>query len=113
MKKIYVAGPYRAETVAGIDYNITMARRLAIEVWKLGAAAFCPHLNSGFMDGVVPDKNFLDGDMDFLRICDGMIVVPGYEKSKGTLAEIKLADSLKIPVFMDLYVLREWLEGSK
>ena len=38
----------------------------------------------------------------WLEACDAVVLTPGWQKSKGTLAEIKLANELDIPVFNSL-----------
>jgi hypothetical protein len=96
---VYVAGPYRARDASGIHDNIQRARKVAIEVWQAGAVAVAPQLNSAFFDGLAPDEAWLDGYLELLTRCDAMVVVPGHENSKGTLAEIKLAEGRGMPLF--------------
>ena len=38
----------------------------------------------------------------WLEICDALLLTPGWQKSKGTLAEIKRAEELGIPIFKSL-----------
>jgi hypothetical protein len=109
MKCIYIAGPYRDATVSGIRQNIANAESLAIEVWKLGAVALCPHKNSAYLDGVVPDRVFLDGGIELLRLCDAVVTVGGWQKSQGSRDEIAYAESHKIPVFHSIAELAKWI----
>ena len=47
MKKVYIAGPYG--DAGGFDIihrNIQTARSYAVEIAKMGAGFFCPHLNA-------------------------------------------------------------------
>ena len=97
MKVIYVAGAYRASTLRGILENIRKAEELAMEVWKADHVALCPHLNTRLMDGIVPDQNFLDGDIEMLKRCDGIIMVPGWSISTGAVKELRVAQRLGIP----------------
>ena len=87
----YIAGPYRADTVAGIRRNIENARKVAEKYWKLGYAVFCPHLNSAFMDGICPDENFLEGGLEILKRCDVLVMVDGWMDSTGARAEHDMA----------------------
>jgi nucleoside 2-deoxyribosyltransferase len=106
MKVIYIAGPYRAATPHGILENIRRAEALAIEVWRAGYIAFCPHLNSAFFDGLVPDEMFLAGTMEMLSRCDGVIIVEEWADSLGTRAELDYCYSNRIPVFYSLHELQ-------
>jgi hypothetical protein len=101
---VYVAGPYRAATPSGIVANIRRAEAIAVELWKRGYAVICPHLNTALMDGLAPDYVWLKGDLKIMERCDAVVVVPGWEKSSGTRAEITHANELNIPV-------RVWHDG--
>ncbi len=91
MKLIYIAGPYRADTPAGVDKNIEAARKEAIYWWKQGYAVFCPHTNSGHMAGECPESIFLDGDLEILRRCDIIVMLDGWKHSEGATAEREAA----------------------
>ena len=102
MKKrpvIYIAGPYRGPSEAVVFCNIIFARDMAMEVWKLGAIPLCPHLNSMLMGGVVPDQDFLDGDLVLLDRCDAVYAIRGWQQSAGAKREVEFANSKGIPVF--------------
>jgi hypothetical protein len=99
MKVIYVAGPYRAGTERGVLNNIRNAEAVAIEVWRAGFVALTPHLNTRLFGGICSDDVWLNGALELMQRCDGVILVPGWEKSSGTIAEIEKAKNLNIPVF--------------
>jgi len=99
MKVIFISGPYRSDTEFGVHENIQRAERVAIRVWQLGHVAFCPHKNTAYFGGIAPDSVWLDGDIEILKRCDAVCLVPGWEKSSGALAEIKLAKEIGIPVY--------------
>lgn len=100
LKLVYVAGPFRAPDQWKQFQNIRRAETLAFEVWKLGAVAICPHLNTMHFQGALPDEVWLDGDLEIVRRCDALIMVEGWPRSKGTLKEKELAHELGIPVFI-------------
>ena len=50
------------------------------------------------MDGIAPDEVFLEGDLEFLQYADILVVIPGWERSHGTLAEIEFAKARGIPI---------------
>jgi nucleoside 2-deoxyribosyltransferase len=99
LKVIYIAGPFRAPTAWQIEQNVRHAETLALEVWRRGAAALCPHTNSRFYHGEGSDEIFLEGGLELLRRSDALILVDHWQHSAGTKAEIDLARSLGLPVF--------------
>lgn len=100
LKLVYVAGPFRAPDQWQQFQNIRRAETLAFEVWKLGAVAICPHLNTAHFQDALPDKVWLDGDLEIVRRCDAVIMVEGWENSKGARKEKELAHKLDLPVFI-------------
>jgi len=102
MKVIYIAGPYRADTEHGVVENIRRAEEVAIKVWQAGHVALCPHKNTALFGGLCPDEAWLKGDLELLRRCDGIIMVQGWEKSSGSVAEVGFADRHNIPVYYEV-----------
>lgn len=109
MKLIYVVGPFRGDNAWEIENNIRRAETLALSVWRLGAAAICPHTNTRFFSGAAPDEVWLAGDIEILRRCDAIILTDNWERSSGARAEVAEAYRVGIPVFTQLYDLEEWL----
>ncbi|GAH10916.1 unnamed protein product, partial [marine sediment metagenome] len=99
MKVFYICGPYRAATEHGVVENIRRAEAVAIQVWQAGYVALCPHMNTRLFGGLCPDDTWLQGDLELLRRCDGVVLVLGWEASMGACGEIKEADRLKIPIY--------------
>lgn len=99
---LYTAGPYRADSIWGIAHNIESARIVARQLWLAGHAVICPHANSAFMDGPAgtTDDLFISGDLALLRRCDGIVMLPGWEASKGAVAELKYAEDHGLKVFL-------------
>ncbi len=95
---IYIAGPYRASTKLGIIINILKARKVAKKYWALGYTVITPHSNSALMDGCATDEVFLRGGLDLLECAKLMVVLKGWEKSQGTIAEIEYAKEHSIPI---------------
>jgi hypothetical protein len=98
LKKVYIAGPYRGKSYEEVEQNIRTAEIHARFLWSRGFACFTPHLNTAHFDGLCPDAAFLEGTMEFLRSCDYIYLLPGYEKSEGSRAELAEAQRLGIPV---------------
>ena len=89
---IFVCGPYRADTDNERNKNIEAARAVAVEVWRKGHYALCPHLNSAFMSGVCDEAQFLDGAKEMLRQCGAVVLVSDmWHTSQGALDEYDTA----------------------
>ena len=112
MKIVYIAGPYRASSEYEVRENIRNAEVIAIEIWRRGHVALCPHKNTAFFGGICDDSFFLRGDLLLLSKCDALVCVPGWSDSEGASAEVDRAKALGIPVFITLNRLIEWLEGT-
>lgn len=100
MKVVYVAGPYRSETIWGVRQNILAAEARALDLWRAGWAVICPHKNTAFFDGAASDDVWLKGDMEILRRCDAISLLPNWRRSKGAFAEAMEARRLKL-LFVD------------
>jgi nucleoside 2-deoxyribosyltransferase len=99
---IYVAGPYRSQTREGVEMNIQAARHVAALCCRKGWSVICPHSNTSHLDAVVnnvDDQFWLDTTMELLRRCDAVVLVPGWQYSSGTLAEIAEAERLELSVY--------------
>lgn len=101
MKVAYIAGPYRSATPHGILENIRRAESVALKYWLRGYATICPHMNTRLFDGTAPDELWLDGDLVILARCDVIVMMYGWEKSKGATAELEYAQSLGKEVILD------------
>lgn len=117
MRLIYIAGPYRStnpdgkSNAWGVQQNVMRAMAQALEVWRRGHAAICPHSNTMFFqdaDGCV-DAVWLDGDLEILRRCDAVLTVDGWQRSKGATAEVELARKWGKPVLETVDELERYL----
>jgi len=101
MRVAYVSGPYRSKQgINGVYQHIQLAREVAVRLWRYGYAVLCPHLNSALMDGIVSDLSFLEADLEMLRRCDLVVMVPGWQHSEGACAEREEALRLGMPVWV-------------
>lgn len=98
MMVIYVAGPYRAGSAWYVEQNVRRAEMVSYYIWASGHVAICPHTNTRFFDGSLPDQVFVDGTLEMMRRCDAVIVLPNHEGSVGTRGEIAEAERLGMPV---------------
>jgi len=101
MKIVYIAGKYRAKTIYQINKNIQLAEDVALKYWKKGYAVICPHKNTSFLDGSLPDDVWLNGDLEILRRCDVIVMMRDWQDSKGAVEELKLAKKLGLKVIYE------------
>lgn len=109
-KVIFVGGPFRGKSAWEVEQNIRRAEALALEVWKLGAVAICPHTNTRFFDKELPDEVFLDGIIEILKRCDAMVLTEDWERSTGARNEVRECGLNNIPVFVGRKELARWLK---
>lgn len=115
MKRIYIAGAYSGPDYLAIEDNIQRARKVAALLANHGYGFFCPHSHSAHFECItpeVPPAYWYELDLLFLRDCDGIYLLPGWEKSTGSVAEAGQAAQNGLPVFTDLGELLEWLRAE-
>ncbi len=100
MKLIYIAGPYRSTTEWQRVQNIRDAEAAALSVWRAGGAALCPHKNTAMFGGAygLEDKVWLEGDIEMLGRCDGVLLCANWQLSDGTTSERLAAVDRAIPI---------------
>jgi Domain of unknown function (DUF4406) len=112
VKVVYIAGPFRAPTHWGIVLNVRQAEVWALEVWKLGGVAICPHLNTANFQGALPDEAWLDGTLEMLRRCDAIFLIPGWEASAGARGEREEAERRGMAVLGTREALEAWIRSG-
>ena len=124
IKKVYVAGlltPRGAWSAnLAIDHLINQRKmtRYALDVFFAGYDPFVPAFDHQFWM-VMNDDEFITEAMikryskTWLEACDAMVLTPGWQKSTGTLIEIKHAEERGIPVFKSLGELKAFSEKEE
>ena len=116
MKLVYIAGPFRP-LKKGDQWeqtlNIRRAEELALDVWRAGAVAICPHLNTCHFEGHLPGEVWLNGDLEILRRCDALLATSFWRNSDGASKEVAFAAKHSMPVFYEdnFWALVRWLRG--
>lgn len=112
MKRVYVAGPYSADNVLDVLRNIGRGEHMAAKLFDKGYAPFCPWHDKDFRikrpEMVAPVKKYYEFSLAWLEVSDAVLVLSGWEASKGTIKEINRAGELGIPVFYNIEDLKEW-----
>lgn len=111
-KVVYIAGPFRGANHWEIHQNIFRAEALALEVWRAGAVAICPHLNAAHYQGAAPDSVWLDGDMELLRRSDAVLTTENWHQSEGAKAEVEEARLIGLPILSSIDDLWGFLDSA-
>lgn len=112
MKVIYISGKYR--DARGIYYvleNIRAAEEAALEVWAAGGVAICPHKNTAGFDGAfnLSEHTWLNGDLELVRRCDAIYMLPNWVDSEGAAKERAEAERIGLPVLYDLPAVTQFI----
>jgi hypothetical protein len=118
MRRVYIAGPYSAPTICEGLENIRRGRRMATKLLQHGIAVFCPWLDSElFMQlregEVITLETIQAHSMAWLKASEAVLCLKGWEKSRGTLTEIQVANECGIPVFFNYHDLLAWNMAEK
>jgi len=108
--RIYIAGPYSAYrnaqgTILSVDYNIGVAEALGAELYRKGHTPFIPHTMTARFERTYPDipkQVYLETDLEWLELCDAVLLLPGWEKSEGAKIELERAKELGLKVYYDI-----------
>ena len=103
---LYISGPYSAGNGRTVADNIAVARRYAVAAANAGWMPFTPHLNTAGFEIDCPEishQEWLDGDLAILRALSqagvAVLLLPGWEQSKGARLERDWAIHLNLEVF--------------
>ena len=103
---LYISGPYSAGHGRTVEDNIAVARRYAVAAANAGWMPFTPHLNTAGFEIDCPEishQEWLDGDLAILRALSqagvAVLLLPGWEQSKGARLERDWAIHLNLKVF--------------
>ena len=101
---IYLAGHYRAKTVFGKALNILKAYIMAIRISRRGYVVFCPHMNTCLFDLFChhDDIFWLKAGLDFLKRCDAIFLMKGWQDSHGSIGEYYQAKNKCLPIYKNL-----------
>jgi Domain of unknown function (DUF4406) len=118
VKVIYVAGKYSGKThdarsFTEIERNIITAREWAIRIMESvpNVITLVPHLNSYHMelDFTTSQDFWYNADLELLRRCDAIFMLPDWQQSKGARIEWEKAKDASMPIFETLAELQSWM----
>lgn len=98
--KIYIAGPYTADTPEEVLNNVHNAIETGNKVSKIGFTPFIPHLAHYWNKLYYHDYEFwMDWCFEWIPTCDAILVYP---PSPGANREETLAEELGIPIYYSI-----------
>jgi hypothetical protein len=122
--RIYIAGPLTPRGLwspnLAIDYILNV--RNMIEAGKQcilwGLSPFVPGIDFNFFlnlraDETITEEMIKQYSIDWLLACDAVLVLPGWESSGGTKAELDIALEHYIPYFFSFEHLRRWADAVR
>lgn len=98
MRLIYIAGPLHAENMYKREQNIRHAEEAVLYLMKLGAAVHCPHSQSRYFDGALPEEKFIEADLEILKRCDALFLLTDWKSSKGANIELDFFSETFAPI---------------
>jgi len=109
---VYVAGPYSAPTIEGRTANIHAAWLVGCQVATLGVYPVVPHTNTQHMDKIQDWQWWIDATLELMLRCNAVLMMEGWEKSRGARGEEAMAKKVGIPVFYNIVDLAGWVAGQ-
>ncbi len=125
MKLIYIAGPFVGKNNAEIQQNINAAvdaSRYIQDVWPDELCPVCPHTNFGGLElmGTCTQDQIMGMCIALLGKCDAILMLPGWEDSRGAVRERDYAEERGIRRFyreeighMPVNEIHAWLENYR
>jgi hypothetical protein len=117
MKKkllVYVAGPYSADTLEGVEENCRRARDVGVQLAKCGPTVgpIVPHQLGRDIEVIGDYEYWCEVTLELMRRCDVVFAMPNWKNSKGACGEIAEAERLGILVIYDLGLFAECVKAK-
>jgi hypothetical protein len=87
--------------------NLRKGMRVSTQLLLNGQSVFSPFIDFNLFFQVQDGEQITveaikESSLDWLEVSDAMVLVPGWEDSEGTKAEVYLAKELGIPVYANI-----------
>lgn len=101
---IYLASAIRPKGNQTLRSNINKAKYVALKLWEKGYTVICPAANTDLPSEEAHKLNlsadeWLNRDLEILKRCDAIFIVPDWELSEGVKGEILFARNNSIPIY--------------
>jgi len=105
-RRIFIAGPYNGKTSIDTWDNIDTAKDVHATLIEAGHFPFCPHSHTaGFGERYpwIKEASYYKLCEHWLRLCNGIYMLPNWETSIGACNELSLArEKYEIPVYFSM-----------
>ena len=119
MKRIYVAGSLSGNELKYLE-NCRVMMKMGYQLFRSGKyAPFVPAFDMHFAftrqdeDLPITVQEYYNYSMAWLEASQALLVLPNWEQSKGTIAEIARSKELNIPVFYSYEDMDQHFFGNK
>ena len=112
--KVYVAGPIQGANILETLANMEHGNQWTARVFAAGFSAFPVFSDEQFLRLVRPIPRIEDVyaySLAWMAVSDAVLMIPGWQASRGATAEIKEADRLGKPIFEDITSLETWADN--
>ena len=100
MVRVYMAGAISGANPLETFRNIDRGTAWSAEVLSQGFAVYSPFIDPGLVGrATLSMEQVYAMSLEWLKVCDAVFLVPGWEDSKGTLREVEVARSLGISIY--------------
>jgi hypothetical protein len=103
MRLIYVSGKYNGKTHEDIAYNIDVATKASIELFKRGWNVITPHKNTAHYEEILDleQEQWMHRYLDLLRRSDVIFLLKDWRQSKGAKIEYEFAIQNHMEIFFE------------
>lgn len=110
--RVYIAGAMSSPDPVKFLENLRKGIRVSAEALVAGYSVFSPFIDFQMFLALQGDEH-VSGDMiklssiEWMTVAEAVLLVPGWEHSKGTLKELEVAMALGIPIYRSLEQLEK------
>jgi hypothetical protein len=99
---IYLSGPLTARNGRTLAQHVGAARAVYLRFVRAGVPVYCPHLGADHPDALsISYEQWMAYDLAVLEQCRGVLTLPHWRDSPGSILEVAHAIAHGVPVYHD------------